>query len=289
MLSSYVNDDSELAILNNLCGANGSQDYEKFLGKEGKSLLRILETFSSCKVPVERLLEFLPSLLPRPYSIASSPLNSSAIKIVLSVVCVDSELKGVCSGFLQEIVEDFLETKTDNSSEISLYFRKPNAFRLPEDVSKPMILIGPGTGVAPFIGFLDHLHTKKQISSFDHGSISLFYGCRYSDKDFLFKKEMYEHVKSGLLQKLFTSFSRESDKKMYVQDNIIKNGAEIVNKILSKDALIFVCGDAKNMMVEVKSAIISCLAKHGTMEIKEAEEYVADMFKSNRYIQDIWL
>lgn len=282
MLALYTTDVQELEVLNNLCSSKNSNGYAKFINNEGRSLLRILREFPNCRVPIERLLEFLPPLQPRPYSIASSPLvSNNKIEIVFSVIYVDSNTKGVCTSWLAENLEI-----ASNNFEVSFYFRKPNNFRLPQDISLPKILIATGTGIAPFIGFLQHLE-KVDVAE-ENGPIILFFGCRYSDRDFLFKKEIYDHLNNGLIRKLFVSFSRESDKKIYVQDNIVKYGSEIVKKILNENAVVYVCGNAKAMTGDVKNAIVASITKHGNFENKDAEEYVANMLKNDRYIQDVW-
>lgn len=285
MLLSYTTDEQELELLNSLCSTENSHEYAKFINKQGRSLLGTLQMFPNCKVPIERLLEFLPPLHPRPYSIASSPLMSSKhIDVVFSVINIDGNIKGVCTGWLEENFKT-----SSNSFEVSFYFRKPNTFRLPEDVSLPKILIATGTGIAPYMGFLQHLqYVQMSNKSNENGPIVLFYGCRYSDKDFIFKKEIYDHLNSGLIHKLFISFSRETDKKIYVQDNIIKYSSEIVNKIMNENAIIYVCGNAKVMTTDVKNAIMSSIAKHSNLETKAAEDYVTNMMKNCKYIQDVW-
>lgn len=248
----------------------------------------LLQTFPSCKPPVERLIEHLPPLQPRPYSISSSPLLNTELHITISVIQVNEQLKGICSGWLEKKMENFI--KNQENCTIPFYFRKPNLFRLPEELETPMIMIGPGTGVAPFIGFLQHLQLKKkESSSLQLGQNVLIFGCRYSDGDFLYKKEIQGFLQQGLLTKLYTSFSREGDKKMYVQDNILKHSNEIGQKIMNENAVVFVCGDAKNMMRDVKNAIISAVAKYSNMPNAEAEDYVNTLQKNYQYIQDTWI
>lgn len=340
-LAEYTKDETESKKLTEMCTPAGSNEYNRFINEEGKTLLGILKAFPSCKPPINRLLENLPALRPRPYSISSSPIIEDELHFAVSVLCHD---KGVCSSWLEKNLsiscgqqsDDLprsiggMTIKCNGTFEIPFYFRKINSFRIPRNLLKPIIMIGPGTGVAPFMGFLHHRHLMKhkilqarrksldECDNYDHqedrsqiehlqrehsnknskcdelnkeilGISWLFFGCRYSTRDFLYKKQLEEYLENGTLTKLFTSFSRETEPKNYVQNNIIKNGKELIDLMLLNEALIFVCGDAKNMKKDVKNAVERCLVIYEGKDQIEAEKIVDEWLKSDRYVEDIWL
>lgn len=223
-------------------------------------------------------------LQPRYYSISSSPLENNALHITFFIVENDDGTKGVCTGWLEEIVRN----SSTQIEKIPIYFRKPNNFRMPTDTTTPLIMISTGTGIAPFIGFLDHRQKMKINDNCDMGSAYLFYGCRYPDRDFLYHDELKEHLKKEVLIKLYTAFSRFTEKKWYVQDEMNKNGKDLVNNILCRGAVVYVCGDTKTMMKGVKDALVHNLVTHGHFEESAAKDYLNELVKENRFITDCW-
>lgn len=242
-------------------------------------------------------MEHLPPLQPRPYSISSSPL-SKELHITFSIVEIDKLMKGVCTGWLKTVIppttynsinEGMQNLEINENRNISFYFRKSNNFQLPNNCMQPIIMIGPGTGVAPFIGFLQHRYLLKKENNQNFGFTWLFYGCRYHDRDFLYRAQLDEYKNCGILTKISSCYSREGKTKTYVQNLIQKECNEIINKIIHENAVIYVCGDAKNMAKDVKNTIISCLMEIEGNTADHAEKYIKLMEKNNRYIQDIWI
>ncbi|KAB0800330.1 hypothetical protein PPYR_06071 [Photinus pyralis] len=281
MLLRFTTDSQEMAQLQQLCSPSGSTEYNNFI-QNCDSLLHLLQSFPSCRPPVERLLEHLGPLQPRPYSISSSPLinnsTSKQLHFTFSVIDLENNLKGVCTSWLERF---------SNNPERSLdfYFRRPNNFRLPEDMSTPIIMIGPGTGVAPFIGFLQH----RELLNLDVGAAWLFYGCRYASRDFLYKKEIDQFLQTGILTRLSCCSSRDQTEKVYVQDLIRQHNESFVNKIVRENAVVYVCGDAKNMVKQVSSTIVNCLTDVMSWSQSDAEGYMKQLQNTNRYIQDVWI
>ncbi|GJQ77629.1 hypothetical protein Trydic_g12757 [Trypoxylus dichotomus] len=268
ILMKHTENEEEKSILEKLASPSNSQDYISFISNDGRRLVNLLRAFPSCKIPIKNLLENLPPLQPRAYSISSSPL-----------------LKGLCSGWLEQLITPVLEEKPETNEDllVKFYFRKPNSFRLHPEISSPIIMIGPGTGVAPFIGFLEHLYLEKRtLDSW------LFYGCRYKNKDFLYKDKLEEYLKENYLTKLSVAFSRDQDIKVYVQDLIKNETREIYEKIVSESATLFVCGDLKDMMKDVKNSIHYCLVNNG-MDAHEADLFILNMIKTKKYIEDAWI
>lgn len=264
-----------------ICSPNGSETYLKLISNEGKTLLGLLKKFSSCKNSLEQLLENLPAMKPRPYSISSSPLLTNELKIVFSVVYHNDGTEGLCTGYLEKINEKL-------PTSIDLYFRKPTKFRLPENNSTSIVMIGPGTGIAPFIGFLQHRYFLKTNEGLCFGKSWLFFGCRYSARDYLFSRELNVFLRSNVLSKFNVSFSRENPKKRYVQHNIEEYRHEFFDWIENEDAVIYVCGDGKNMADDVKKTVINVYMECGRKTLEEAKEFLKNLQDCGRYIEDVW-
>ncbi|CAF2086670.1 unnamed protein product [Rotaria magnacalcarata] len=281
-------DDDEKRRLEELCSREGSEIYIKYILEEHLSILDILNHFPSCKPDVAMLIEFLPSLMPRFYSICSSPLDDArSIKFVYSVFNFAAsngrtyERFGVCTNWLNKI---------DIGTKVLIQTRISQHFRLPLTLDTPLIMIGPGTGVAPFVGFLDHLYLSSQsISGFDVNNLNtwLFYGCRHREHDFLFQEQLQMYQQINVLKHLFIAASREEGYPFrYVQDQLKINGQELANLICNRNAIIFVCGDIKTMVRDVRETIANILREH--TEITNIDEYMKSLETSRRYLLDIW-
>lgn len=299
MLSAHTQNPDEKTRLEQLCSVQGKDDYTKFILEKETTLIDIFKSFPSCKPKFERLLEHLPRLMPRSYSICSSPLEKSKIKIVLSIVKHKNNLMGLCSGYIKEIakqkltIESNLENlslNNENNSKINYYFRNPSNFHLPSNQNTPIIMIATGTGISPFIGFLQHRQKQLEIdSTLKFGEMWLFYGCRYSNKDFIYKSDLNILLKAQILTKLYACFSREQNQKQkYVQDNLRLHKNDVINLILHRNAVVYICGDKKKMAVDVKLEIINNIKDVGQMSENEANEFMEMLVKSHRYVEDIW-
>jgi len=283
-----TSDEDEKRRLEELCSKEGSEIYIKYVLEEHLSILDILNHFPSCKPDVAMLIEFLPSLMPRFYSICSSPLDDArSITFVYSVLKFEVlngrtyERFGVCTNWLNKI---------DIGTKVSIQTRISQHFRLPLTLDTPLIMIGPGTGVAPFIGFLEHLYLcSKSIDRFDVNNLNtwLFYGCRHRQHDFLFEEQIQMYQQINVLKHLFIAASREENYPFrYVQDQLKANGKELANLIYNRNAIIYVCGDIKIMVRDVRETIGHILKEH--FDISNIEEYMKSLETSRRYLLDIW-
>lgn len=222
-LASNTENGMEKTMLEYLCSKEGAETYRTVILEPGTQFLNVISNFPSCRPSSNEWVGNLPRLLPRPYSIASSPLGDS-FRVVLSVL--PKEREGLCTGMVRRKLHD---TPIMNCW---IYFRKSHGFRLNKDESAPMVLVGPGTGVAVFLGnffvssslekpetglkkfpgFLDHLY-RSDVQK----TVYLFTGFRYKS-DVLFEEEFDKHLENRVLTKLFVSFSRESDSETkYIQ------------------------------------------------------------------------
>lgn len=311
-LAEYTSEPSEKRRLLELVSKEGTGEYTCHVREAGLSTLDLLTFFKSCRPPATTLLEHLPRLLPRPYSTASSPLATpNQISFAFNVVQIPRgkyvafSRQGVCTGWLASMssssskdteqnpsgpddikdVEQALDNLTLASPKdisLDIYLRTNQGFRPPTDPTIPVVMVGPGTGVAPFVGFLRH----RQHSEVGSGEWWLFYGCRQKDKDFLYQEELHELMEEGVLTHLVVSYSREGDGPKYVQDNIIKHGAKLAP--LMDKVIVYVCGDARNMAKEVFEAFVSVLIDHNKLTETEARKMIAKMQLDKRYLQDVW-
>lgn len=309
-LVQFTSDPTEKRRLQELVSKEGASEYIKCVREQGLTLLDLLCIFQTCKPPVTTLLEHLPQLLPRPYSITSSPLiDSKKISFVFNVIdipkanAVTFSRKGICTGWLDSLYRSFENSKLEKSLEvlsikdkepvcIPIYLRTNQNFRLSTDLSSPIIMIGPGTGVAPFVGFLQHRYRMQTASpDISFGESWLFYGCRHKERDYLYQKELENFRDTKVLSNLIVCFSRDDNQPgspRYVQDNIIRYGEEMVSLINEKAAIVYVCGDARNMSKDVFDTFVSLLKQHKGLTEIEARRYLAQMQLEKRYLQDVW-
>ncbi len=247
-------------------------------GPEDADLLDLLLAFPSARPPVQELVSALGVVQPRLYSIASSP-KAVPGEVHLTVAAVrfkrrDRLRKGVASIFLAE--------RAPAGQEVPVFIQPSHGFRLPDDDEAPMIMIGPGTGIAPFRAFLQE---RRALGA--KGRNWLFFGDQHGATDFLYRDEMSDFVRDGLLTRLDTAFSRDQTDKVYVQHRMRQNAAELW-AWLQDGARIYVCGDATRMAKDVDTALVHIIAKQGRMEMAGAKNYLAQLTREQRYQRDVY-
>jgi len=242
----------------------------------GRQLIDLLEAFP-LSLSVDELLALLKPLQPRLYSISSSPLVSpDAIHVTMSTVRYrghDRVHSGVCSGFLADRSEHGL---------VPIFVQKSAHFRVPPDPRVPMIMVGPGTGVAPFRAFLQ----ERQASGASGGNWLVF-GEQRAACDFYYREELHRWLDSGHLQHLDTAFSRDQASKIYVQQRLLEQGARVW-EWLQQGAHFYVCGDASRMAKDVDAALRQVLQAHAGMSEAQATAYVARLASDKRYVRDVY-
>jgi len=245
---------------------------------DGREIVDAIADFAPKGLSAEVLTGIFRKLPVRLYSIASSPLAHPG-EVHLTVAAVRYETnnrqrKGVCSTFLADVA------KTGESVPV---FVQPNKnFRLPADGNTPIIMVGPGTGVAPFRSFVEH---RAEVAA--AGKNWLFFGDQRYTYDFLYQLEWQDFLKNGNLAKLDLAFSRDQPEKVYVQDKMLENGEELF-KWLEDGAHFYVCGDASRMAADVHEALISIIENYGAKSREEAETYVENLKKTKRYQRDVY-
>ncbi len=241
-------------------------------------VMATLQKFSRVRPHPEAFVEALEPLQPRLYSISSSHMATPG-RLALTVDTVryvigKRKRTGVASTFLGERIEP--------GDKLKVYVQKAHGFALPPDASVPIIMIGPGTGVAPFRAFLHDRQATKAS-----GRNWLFFGHQRSDYDFFYADELNAMKSSGHLTRLSLAWSRDGKEKFYVQDRMREVGSELWTW-LAEGAHIYVCGDAKRMAKDVERALVDIAAQFGARSIDEAVSFVADLKKKGRYQQDVY-
>ncbi|HTI77620.1 MAG TPA: molybdopterin oxidoreductase, partial [Mycobacterium sp.] len=220
--------------------------------------------------------EVLVRLTPRSYSISSSPLISPhEVQVTVSVVryrgADGGRRGGVCSTFL-----------ADRAAAAPIFLQRSPHFRPPEDAGTPMIMVGPGTGVAPFRGFL-----QERRALGHSGRNWLFFGDRRRSENFYYRDDFEDMVRDGFLNRLDLAFSRDQSNRVYVQHKMLDYGADVW-RWLDDGAHFYVCGDANRMAKDVDAALTSIIKTHGDMSDENAHDYKRELVASKRYVRDVY-
>ena len=244
----------------------------------GRDLLDMLRDFGPWKATAQEVVSLLRKMTPRLYSIASSfTAHPGQVHLTIGAVRYTAhgrERKGVCSVLCAERV---------NEGDTLPVFVQPNKhFHLPESPETDIIMVGPGTGIAPFRSFIEERAVTKAT-----GQTWLFFGDQHEASDFLYHDEFEQYQKDGVLTKLSTAWSRDTEKKVYVQHKILEHSKELF-AWLEKGAYFFICGDKQNMAKDVHNALISAIAQEGGLSQEDAEAYLNDLQKQGRYQRDVY-
>jgi len=244
----------------------------------GRQVVDVLEDFPVKGLKPDDLAGILRKMPPRLYSIASSiKAHPDEVHLTVAVVRYDAHGKGrvgVCSSYMADRVA-IGET-------MPIYTHNNKNFKLPESGDTPIIMVGPGTGIAPFRAFVEE---RFEVGA--KGKNWLFFGERNYSYDFLYQLEWQDHLKSGALNRLDVAFSRDQKKKIYVQDRILQQ-ADALWAWLEEGAHFYVCGDAANMAGDVHNALLAIAQKQGGKSPEAAEEWIKELKKSKRYQRDVY-
>ena len=241
-------------------------------------VLAALQKFPGIRPDPEAFIEALDPLQPRVYSISSS-LKANPGRVSLTV---DAVRYKVGERVRLGVASTFLGGRIAPGDKIRVYVQKAQHFALPADPGKPIIMIGPGTGLAPFRAFL-----QERQATDAPGPNWLYFGHQRSDYDFFYEEELKEMRKSGLLTRLTLAWSRDGKEKIYVQHRMRDDGRDLW-EWLSKGAHVYVCGDALRMAKDVERALIDVVAEHGKRSLEDAARYVAELKKNDRYQADVY-
>jgi sulfite reductase (NADPH) flavoprotein alpha-component len=242
----------------------------------GRDMVDLVREYPAQLLSVE-LIGILRKLQPRLYSIASSPaFNPDEVHVTVATVRhMNGRYKeGACSTYLADRLNDDVPVK--------VFIEKNTDFRLPKSPDSPVIMVGPGTGIAPFRAFL-----QERDASGAKGKNWLFYGDRHFATDFLYQTELQNFLKKGTLTKLHVAFSRDKEQKVYVQHKLKENAKEVFNW-LEDGAYFYVCGDREKMWHDVNQTLLEIIQNEGGMTKDKAEDYIRKLKKEHRYQSDVY-
>ena len=262
--------------LNGLLKSNDKSALADYLW--GVDTLDLLLRFPGMQFSAAEFLALLKPLQHRAYSISSSgKMHPDSVHLTVASVRYNAngrDHKGVCSTYMADLV--------DKDTEVKIFFSPNKSFRVPEDDSLPMIMVGPGTGIAPFRAFLQEREFRKAS-----GKNWLLFGDRNSATDYIYQEEIEEMQEKGVLTRLDLAFSRDQQEKIYVQDRMLENGAEMF-AWLEQGGSFFVCGDGTYMAKDVDKALHNLIAEHGNKTAEQAVDYVNQLKKEKRYVRDVY-
>ena len=271
-LLAYIGDD-----------AASTERYRAEIFGKRKSVFDLLEEHPACELPFHAYLEMLSLLAPRYYSISSSPsVEASRCSVTVGVV------EGPASsgrGIYKGICSNYLATRRAGESIHATVRETKAGFRLPDDPSVPVIMIGPGTGLAPFRGFLQERAARKARGT-SLGPAMLFFGCRHPDQDYLYADELKAFADQGVCE-LHTAFSRGEGPKTYVQ-HLVAAQKERVWSLIEQGAIIYVCGDGGKMEPDVKAALVAIYRERSGADAEAGQRWIDDLGAKNRYVLDVW-
>jgi len=333
-LSQISNDPQEKAVLELLSSKTDKGDMlmETYIHAQRRSIIDILQEFPSCQtLTLQNLVSFLPPIPPRYYSVSSSPFDtgrsSKSLTVTFSVVdyltpsllsSSDGKelglrrIHGVATRHLEELCSPFLSSSPftvvdDDSASCLKIFPKPtDEFLMPAELSTPLVLIGPGTGIAPFMGFLAHRKalvaaaSGLDVNSNEKsriGSVEVFFGCRHAKHDYLYQEEMQAFENDGVIDHLHAAFSRDdpTGKKEYVQNLMTDHSERLVDTIIHGNGCVYVCGDGNHMARDVQATIAKLIGPHLKMktatrtdQLEIGKAYIEVMKNEGRFLMDIW-
>ena len=266
----------ELEGLKTLVGAENKARAEEYCW--GREFVDLVKDYPGVVKEPQELFHVLQRLVPRLYSIASSQkAHKDNVQVTVRVIRYESHgrsRQGVASGHLGD--------RADVGTTMPIFLHSNVNFRMPEDTTAPLIMIGPGTGVAPFRAFLEERQATGQT-----GDNWLFFGEQREKLDYLYREQFEAMHKDGLLTRLDTAFSRDQARKVYVQDRMQEHAAELYGW-LERGAYFYVCGDATRMAKDVEMALLDVIAKGSDGTLDHAAEYLAAMKKQRRYQRDVY-
>lgn len=261
------------AMLSILRVNDKAQEQFRKVIQETRHILGIFKKYPSCRVPVGHFLELMPRIAPRYFSISSDQLRQpQTVEATVAIVA-----DGLCTQMLKNLTA---------GAEVPAFVRK-SIFHLPlKAKTRPLVMIGPGTGVAPLIGFCQRRQAWRE-KNHDIGPCMFFFGCRKKNEDYIYQQELENWAKTGIITKLDVAFSRDQKAKVYVQDKIRQSSDEIWRQ-LTDGANLYICGDAKHMAKDVESALLDIAMQKGGLTRTAAAEYFEKLEKDERFLRDVW-
>lgn len=286
-LAQFATNPSQADRLRWLASAEGRAEFNDWVLSSGRTIIEVLEAFDSVQVPFGAFLELVPRLMSRDYTISSSSVVHPGVASITCKVLRDPKQAserdtgdryhhGVCSNYLLR------------EGQSCLAFVRTSTFRLPKDPAIPIIMVGPGTGIAPMRAFLqERQHQRESLGESKVGDTYLYFGCRRRSADFIYEDELLQYCQNGTLSSLQLAFSREGTEKVYVQDKMRDTAADLWRLIDEQGAYFYVCGGT-SMGKSVKSTLEQIFVETGGLSAETARERLQSMQDTKRYVQELW-
>lgn len=284
VLSFFADDALHQSKLRELSSAEGQDELIDYCVRPKRTAAEVLADFFSVRFPVEYLLDIIPSIKARQFSISSSlKVHTGRVHLSVAVVNYRTKLKktrrGLCTAYLASLAPTPETT-------VRVWVKKGDV-RPPRDPSKPVIMVGPGTGLALFKAFLEERsHLAKHGVAV--GENTFYFGCRHEKKDYLYGDLWQDMVAQGHLHHLHTAFSRDQESKVYVQHRLLENAEHTWNALVNQHAHFYVSGSAKQMPKDIKAALKEICKTQGNKTEEEAEEFFQQLRREKRYLEDTW-
>lgn len=279
-------EDKKKLLLMSTNSQDGKALYQSFVVDACRNIVHILEDIPSCKPPLDHICELLPRLQPRYYSISSSPkLHPETVHITAVVVQYKTPTGRVNKGVATTWLAQHKPEPGKPLPRVPVYIRK-SQFRLPMQTHTPIVMVGPGTGLAPFRGFLqERAHARAQGK--EVALNVLYFGCRHKDQDYIYQEELEEYEKNGDV-KLNIAFSRDQAQKVYVTHLLEKDLDQLWDIIGNQNGHFYICGDAKNMAVDVRNIVLRAIQEKGGRTESDAVQFLKKLESMKKYSADVW-
>lgn len=288
-LSEYASDPQEKEKLKLMAStsAEGKQLYNNWIIQDNRNIIHILEDLPSVKPEIDHLCELLPRLQCRYYSISSSPkLYPTTVHITAVKVEYETPTGRISKGVATSWLAEKHPVSGDTPPPLVPIFVRKSQFKLPTRPQTPIIMIGPGTGLAPYRGFIQERNFVREEGK-PVGETILYFGCRKKAEDFLYQEELEDYVAKGVL-KLHVAFSRDQPQKVYVTHLLEQNAEELWSVIGENNGHLYVCGDARSMARDVHDIVLKVVQEKGNMTEAQALTFVKKMEAQKRYSADVW-
>jgi len=289
MLSYFTEEPREKERLLEFASSQGQDELTDYCTRPKRTATEVLRDFPGVHIPLHYLLDTMPKIRPRPFSISSSQhLFPNQAHITVAIVSYKTYLKapriGLCTAYLAS-----LDPSNNEDIRVNIY-TQCGYITMPRDPSTPMVMVGPGTGLAIFRAFIQERKYLAEQGNNTLGEAVFYFGCRYRNKDYLYGTEWEDHVKRGHITALFVAFSRDQDQKIYVQHLMARkeHATQLWDLLANKQGCFYLSGSARRMPQDVRDAVRAAVMSEGGKSEEEAEAFLKHLEKDKRYCVETW-